>query len=168
MPTGEATTVEASIDLGAEVVSEKAADDAIAAVESVDAEAVDALTGEIIVLAQRAPRTMADEEQVTVLAKPEKRKSARQKASEKFAKATPAEDGTTPDMTATAKSNAGARTGAGSGAKSEDVLAANAARRERKAAAKAKAAPKASAGGKAKSKAEGKAEGKAGTKAKAK
>ncbi len=150
-----------NLGAAAEGVTEKTAGDAIA-----DAETIDASTGEIIVLAQRAPRAVAAEEQVTVLAKPEKRKSARQKASEKFAKATPAEDGTTPDMTATAKSDAGAPSGAGSGAKSEEVLAANAARNERKAAEKTKAKVKAEA--KAGAKAGAKSGAKSGTKASAK
>ncbi|HWK98134.1 MAG TPA: hypothetical protein VNR39_22165 [Pseudolabrys sp.] len=84
-------------------------------------------TGEIIVLAQHKPVTPAKaEEQVTPLAKPEKRTKGRAKLKTK-----PAEDGTTPDTTATAKSDAGA--------KSAEVLAANAARKERKAAEKAKA-----------------------------
>ncbi len=113
------------------------------------AEAVDPATGEIIVLAQRKSGahaaadavTARSQEQVTVLAKPEKRKNAKDKAQAKFAKGksreadtvddNPAKDGTTPDMTATAKSKAGA--------KSEEVLAANEARKEKKAAAKAKA-----------------------------
>lgn len=91
-------------------------------------------TGEIIMLAQHKPATPAKaEEQVTPLAKPEKRTKGRAKLKTK-----PAEDGTTP-MTATAKSDAGAQTGA----KSAEVLAANEARKERKAAEKAKAAAKA-------------------------
>lgn len=107
------------------------ADEGSAAIEMIEPS-----TGEIIVLAQHKPATPAKaEEQVTPLAKPEKRKSAREKAK---LKTKPAEDGTTP-MTATAKSDAGAGTGAGSGAKSAEVLAANEARKERKAAAKERA-----------------------------
>jgi hypothetical protein len=123
--------------------------------------ATEAATGTVIRLADRAAEieapagaaiTARANEQVTVLAKPEKRKNARQRSQEKFAKSKsdqtaepdqkakpdqddPAKDGTTPDMTATAKSKAGA--------KSADVLAANEARKERKAAAKAKASVKA-------------------------
>jgi hypothetical protein len=103
-------------------------------------EMIEPSTGEIIVLAQHKPTTpakVAAEEQVTPLAKPEKRKNAKERANGKL-KTKPAEDGTTP-MTATAKSDAGAKAGAGSGAKSAEVLAANAARKERKAAEKAKA-----------------------------
>ena len=101
---------------------EKPAIEAAAAVEMVEP-----TTGEIIVLAQHKPATPAKaEEQGTPLAKPEKRTKGRAKLKTK-----PAEDGTTPDMTATAKSDAGA--------KSAEVLAANAARKERKAAEKAKA-----------------------------
>lgn len=130
------------------------------------AEAIDPSTGEIIVLAQRkadaeagvdasSAVTARSQEQVTVLAKPEKRKNAKQKAEAKFAKKfdkaeseqnNPAKDGTTPDMTATAKSKAGA--------KSAEVLAANEARKERKAEAKGKAKAKdgAKAGAKPKAK----------------
>lgn len=101
-------------------------------------EMIEPSTGEIIVLAQHKPATSAKgaaaEEQVTPLPKPEKRKNAKERASGKL-KTKPAEDGTTPDMTATAKSD----TGAGTGAKSAEVLAANEARKERKAAEKAKA-----------------------------
>jgi hypothetical protein len=114
-------------------------------------EMIEPSTGEIIVLAQHKPAAKDDskakaEEQVTPLAKPEKRTKGRAKLKTK-----PAEDGTTP-MTATAKSDAGAQTGA----KSAEVLAANAARKERKAAEKAKAARSEKGGverkGKAKSK----------------
>ncbi|WP_137043990.1 hypothetical protein [Pseudolabrys sp. FHR47] len=107
-------------------------------------EMIEPSTGEIIVLAQHKPATPAKaEDQVTPLAKPEKRTKGRAKLKTK-----PAEDGTTP-MTATAKSDAGVKTGAGSGAKSAEVLAANEARKERKAAekAKAKTSAKARAGG---------------------
>jgi hypothetical protein len=114
-------------------------------------EMIEPSTGEIIVLAQHKPVAPAKaEEQVTPLAKPEKRTKGRAKLRTK-----PAEDGTTP-MTATAKSDAGAQTGA----KSAEVLAANAARKERKAAEKAKAKAKAKpARGEAKA-------GKSGSKAK--
>lgn len=103
-------------------------------------EMIEPSTGEIIVLAQHKPAGLAKagaEEQVTPLVKPEKRKNAKEKANGKL-KTKPAEDETTP-MTATAKSNAGAKTGAGSGAKSAEVLAANEARNKRKAAAREKA-----------------------------
>jgi hypothetical protein len=114
---------------------------AIAAADTPAAiEMIEPSTGEIIVLAQHKPATpvkAAAEVQVTPLAKPEKRKNAKEKANGKL-KTKPAEDGTTP-TTATAMSNAGAKTGA----KSAEVLAANEARKERKAAAKAKAGTKA-------------------------
>lgn len=103
-------------------------------------EVIEPSTGEIIVLAQHkpiAPAKAAAEEQVTPLAKPEKRKNAKERSQGKL-KTKPAEDDTTPETTATAKSDAGAQTGAGSGAKSAEVLAANEARKARKAADKAK------------------------------
>ena len=149
----------------------QAGDEAQAGAEAgAAAETVDPATGEIIVLAQRKAQadannaadagadavTARSHEQVTVLAKPEKRKSAKERAQARVAKASPAaeagapeslaEDGTTPDMTAKAKSKAGA--------KSEEVLAANEARKERKAAAKAKAKDSAGAKSGTKAKAE--------------
>jgi len=127
----------------------------------IEPDSVEPSSGEIIVLAQHkpaAPAKAAAEEQVTPLTKPEKRKNAKQRSQGKL-KTKPAEDETTPDMTATAKSDAGAPTGAGSGAKTAEVLAANEARKARKAADKAKAKekgkaqPAAKAGAKLKKKA---------------
>lgn len=110
--------------------------DAVIAAEETPAmiEMIEPSTGEIIVLAQHKPVSPAKAEgqvtpQVTPIAKPEKRTKGRAKLKTK-----PAEDGTTPDTTATAKSDAGA--------KSAEVLAANEARKERKAAAKEKAKAK--------------------------
>lgn len=102
-------------------------------------ETIEPSTGEIIVLAQRklavdTTTAVAAEDKVTPLAKPGKRKNAKENAKQRL-RTKPAEDETTPDMTATAKSNAGA--------KSAEVLAANEARKERKAAAKGKARDKA-------------------------
>ena len=102
-------------------------------------ELIEPSTGEVIVLAKHKPATSAKaaaEEQVTPLAKPEKRKTAKERSQGRL-KTKPAEDETTPDTTATAKSNAGA--------KSAEVLAANEARKARKAADKAKAKEKAKA-----------------------
>ncbi len=123
-------------------VAANAQGDASAAIEMTEPS-----TGEIIVLAQRKPTAPAKavaEEQVTPLAKPEKRKNAKERATGKL-KTKPAADETTPDTTATAKSDAGAKTGA----KSAEVLAANEARKARKEAAKAtsKAVSKAKAKG---------------------
>jgi len=126
-----------STNLPTNKLSDQEPSDAVIAADETSAtiEMIEPSTGEIIVLAQHKPATPAKaEEQVTPLAKPEKRTKGRAKLKTK-----PAEDGTTPDTTATAKSEAGARTGA----KSAEVLAANAARKERKAAEKAKAAAKA-------------------------
>lgn len=143
--TGEAATaaepaqvatlspLEAPKPVNPKVINQAPADEGQMAADAPAAiEMIEPSTGEVIVLSQHMPAAKAKaavEEQVTPLAKPEKRKNAKQKLKTK-----PAEDETTPDTTATAKSNAGA--------KSAEVLAANEARKERKAAAKNKAKAK--------------------------